>query len=97
MIARPIFEVKNKLTQFLRMIENGETDGVEITRHGKAVAVLGKKTEFRPDEKPDPFMLAYRNFRKNLAAEGGLPDSEWKEYFVIPRAKSKLRHPEDFE
>lgn len=103
MISIPMFEVKNKLTQFVHMVENGETDCVEITRHGKAVAVIGKKDEFKISEQPDPFFLAYKNFREKLLSletdpiETDFSEAEWQTYFDIPRTKSNLRHPEDFE
>lgn len=98
MLSIPIFEVKNKLTKFLHMIENDETDGVEITRHGKAVAVIGKKCEFKSDETPNPFKSAYLNFRNKIqSVDSDFTDAEWKQYFDIPRAKVSLRHPEDFE
>lgn len=97
MLSIPIFEVKNKLTQFLHMIENDETDGIEITRHGKAVAVIGKKSEFNKTKVPDPFALAYENFRNKMNTQFELSDAEWKDYFDIPRQKTTLRHPEDFE
>lgn len=97
MISIPIFEVKNKLTHFLHMIENNETNGVEITRHGKTVAVIGKKTDFTATQEQDPFTIAYENFRNKLSALPELSESEWNEYFDIPRQETKLRHPEDFE
>lgn len=98
MISIPMFEVKNKLTQFVHMVENGETDCVEITRHGKAVAVIGKKEEFKVSEHADPFFLAYKSFREKMISSGSdLSEAEWHEYFDIPRQKSNLRHPEDFE
>ncbi|MCQ2577458.1 MAG: type II toxin-antitoxin system Phd/YefM family antitoxin [Treponema sp.] len=98
MISIPMFEVKNKLTQFVHMVENGETDCVEITRHGKAVAVIGKKEEFKVSEQADPFFLAYKSFREKMISSGSdLSEAEWHEYFDIPRQKSNLRHPEDFE
>lgn len=98
MISIPMFEVKNKLTQFVHMIENDETDCVEITRHGKAVAVIGKKDNFNISEQPDSFFLAYKNFREKLTStQADLTESEWQNYFDVPRVKSNLRHPEDFE
>lgn len=97
MISVPIFEVKNKLTQFIHMVENDETDGIEITRHGKSVAIIGKKAEFKSTQIQDPFLIAYKNFRNKLEKQDEFTESEWKEYFDIPRQKSNLRHPEDFE
>lgn len=98
MISIPMFEAKNKLTQFVHMIENGETDCVEITRHRKGVVVIGKKDEFKTAEQPDPFFLAYTNFREKLiSTETDFTEAEWHNYFDVPRTKSDLRHPEDFE
>ena len=98
MISIPMFEVKNKLTQFVHMVENGETDGVEITRHGKGVAIIGKKDGFNISEQSDPFFLAYNNFREKLAAtETDFTENEWKNYFEVPREKANLCKPEDFE
>lgn len=40
-----LFEAKNKLTEYVRQAENGES--IELTRHGKPVAVLVGIDEFR--------------------------------------------------
>lgn len=98
MISIPIFEAKNKLTQFLRMVEDQETDGVEITRHGKAVAVLCPKDSFIREKTADPFSSAYKQFRTKLTAiSDGMTESEWNDCFTIPRNTTDIRHPEDFE
>ena len=93
----PVFEAKNKLTLLLHIIESGET--VEITRHGKPIAVLCKKetaASHIATEKEDPFLLAYKNFRHSMTDNTEWTDEEWNRCFDIPRPVCNIRHQEDF-
>lgn len=95
MISVPVVEAKNKLTFLIRMLENNIQDIIEITKHGKSVAVLGKKDDFKPRQQENSYIRAYQNFRSKIKSELSL--SEWEESFNIPRSKENIRHSEDFE
>ena len=92
----PLFEVKNKLSTFVNLAEQGER--IEITRHGKIAAVLVNTETLSSKEEitSTPFYIAYTDFRKKMEREN-LSESEWKSIFDIERRKSVPRHPEDFE
>jgi len=92
----PLFEVKNKLSYYVNLAEQGER--IEITRHGKTSAVLlspDRAVSKTSDINSSPFYISYLNFRKKLEAEGFTED--WDKTFDIKRSKSIIRHPEDFE
>ena len=40
----PLFEAKNRLTALVRQVENGSS--IQLTRHGKAVAVLMGNSDY---------------------------------------------------
>ena len=92
----PLFEVKNKLSFFVDLAQQGER--IEITKHGKTSAVLvGAENQTATDDiSNSPFYLAYINFRKKMDFDS-FSEEEWKKTFEIERRKSGLRHPEDFE
>lgn len=92
----PLFEVKNRLSFFVDLVEQGER--IEITRHGKTSAVLvgAEKQTTTDDISKSPFYLAYLNFRKKMDFDA-FSEAEWKKTFEIERRKTGLRHPEDFE
>ena len=92
----PLFEVKNKLSFFVQLAEQGER--IEITRHGKTSAVLvSAESQTRTEDiSNSPFYLAYINFRKKMNLDS-FSEEEWKKTFEIERKKTGLRHPEDFE
>ncbi len=92
----PLFEVKNKLSFFVQLAEQGER--IEITRHGKTSAVLvGAESQTTTEDiSKSPFYLAYINFRKKMNFDS-FSEEEWKKTFEIERKKTGLRHPEDFE
>lgn len=93
----PLFEVKNKLSFYVNLAEQGEP--IEITRHGKTSAVI-VSAETQENQintyKKSPFYLAYLNFRKKMDLEG-FTEEEWQKTFEIERRQSIVRHPEDFE
>ena len=93
----PLFEVKNKLSFFVHLAEQGESIG--ITRHGKTSAVLvsAESQESKTNSYTNsPFYLAYLNFRKKMDFDNFTKD-EWKKTFEIERRPTIIRHPEDFE
>lgn len=64
MSSAAVFEVKNKLTDFVRQVESGEP--LEITRHGKPVAVLMGISEFeRMKRERSGFGLSFRRYRES--------------------------------
>lgn len=62
----PIFEAKNKLTQFIREVENGEP--IELMRHNKSVAVLISKNDYDVLQNGNYFAHAYNEFRKKFVS-----------------------------
>ncbi len=88
---------KDRLPYFLHLVEHGET--VQVTRHGKPIAVITQTIGGSKEEEPTNFDIAYEKFRKQLNDENlGLTETEWEEYFNIPREiQPGLRHEEDFE
>ncbi|MCR4948270.1 MAG: type II toxin-antitoxin system prevent-host-death family antitoxin [Treponema sp.] len=92
----PLFEVKNKLSFFVDLAQQGER--IEITKHGKTSAVLvGAENQTTTDDVSNsPFYLAYLKFREKMNFNS-FSDEEWKKTFEIERNETGLRHPEDFE
>jgi len=45
-----VSEFKAKCTQFLRVVEEGE-DRIEVTRHGKVIAIVSPSTVAKQDPK----------------------------------------------
>ena len=93
----PLFEVKNKLSFFVDLAQQGER--IAITRHGKASALLvsaDNQTSSPEDMVNSPFFLAYRKFREKMDFDS-LSEDEWNAAFEIEREKTELRHPKDFE
>ncbi len=88
---------KDRLPYFLHLVEQGET--VQITRHGKPIAIITQTVGGNKEQEPTNFDLAYEKFRKQLKDENlGLTEAEWEEYFNVPREiQLGLRHEEDFE
>ncbi len=97
MLKIPLFEVKNKLSFFVDLVEQGEC--VEITRHGRTSALLVKTENMNAEKKKfenSPFYIAYMSFRKNIE-ESSLSEEEWKSAFEIERKSSEMRPSSDFE
>jgi len=92
----PLFEVKNKLSFFVDLAEQGER--IEITRHGKSVAAIvnTEDASLSPNNEQNPFYLAYLDLQKKIK-KLSFSDSEWDDAFNIPRSKSSVRHSEDYE
>ena len=59
-----VSELKAHLTQALREVEEGKT--IEVTRHGKSVAVLIAKSDYENLTSPSPsFTLSLRTLRES--------------------------------
>ena len=85
---------KDKLPFYLHLAEQGET--IEITRHGKPIAVISKALD--SSETISGFELAYQKFRTQMNDLPPFSEDDWKNYFEIPRTIQRgLRHEEDFE
>lgn len=88
---------KDRLPYYLHLVEQGEV--VQITRHGKPIAMITQIDDDIQKHEPTNFDIAYAAYRKQLEEDDlGLTDEEWDEYFNIPREMQiGLRHEEDFE
>ncbi len=87
---------KDKLPYYLHLVEQG--DVIEITRHGKPVAVITQATSNCMEQEPTYFDIAYAAYRKRLESEDGFTDEDIDKCFNIPRETYVgLRHEEDFE
>jgi prevent-host-death family protein len=71
------FEAKNKLSQLLDLVEQGEE--VTITRHGKAVARLAP---IRPTHSREQARAAIRRIRERAESKrlGRFDWAEWRAY-----------------
>jgi prevent-host-death family protein len=61
------FEAKNRLSELLQLVENGEE--VTITRHGKAVAKLVPANRYSP-ERVRKALAELKEFRKKHRLDG---------------------------
>ena len=87
---------KDKLPSLLHLVEQGED--IEITRHGKPVAVITQWITSPNPKQPSNFDIAYDHFRKQMEEVGFLSDDEIDSIFNQPREiQIGLRHEEDFE
>ena len=87
---------KDRLPYYLHLAEQGEV--IEITRHGKSVAVITRSTGKAPESEPSGFEMAYMSFRSRLEQDASWSEADWKAYFDIPREiQNGPRHAEDFE
>ncbi len=80
MCTRTVYDARNNLSGLIKIAEGGEP--VELTRHGKAVAVIISKEEF---DKRNPNLDFFEKWEK-LRAEFSdvLGDSDYQG-LVIPR------------
>lgn len=81
MISVSVGEAKNKLTYFLHLVEdNGES--IQITRHGKTVAVINNQEAFNSLDKKQQF--------KNCLAKCILVTRNVKDYEDIKKVSSLM-------
>ena len=87
-------EAKNKLPYFLHLVEKGEQ--VQITRHGKMVAILNGAEQNEIVSKKKRFLDSVKKWREKNA-DWLLSDSEAAEVFAHDnQIEADVRHPEDF-
>lgn len=87
---------KDRLPYLLHLVEQGET--VQITRHGKPIAMITQIDGYMQEHEPTNFDIAYAAYRKRIADEEGFTDEDIDRCFNIPREiQIGLRHEEDFE
>ena len=71
----PLFDVKNKLSEYVRRAEDGET--VELTKHGETTAVLIGVKEYRGlTERNTSFKMLYETWLREYPAVR-TPDAEF--------------------
>ena len=87
---------KDKLPSLLHLVEQGEN--VEITRHGKTVAVITSSGSGPSTGNTlSPFEKAYFRFREQIESDESYTEEDWNNCFNIPRVvEMGLRHEEDF-
>ena len=83
-----LYEAKNTLTDIVRQVETGEP--IELTRHGKPVAILVGINRFREMEQTArTFSLAFRQYRTDwqddLAAEAAETGAVYADAFASIR------------
>ena len=88
MISIPIYEAKNKLPLYIRMVEEGES--FQITRHGTPVAYLINTEEAKETNSIDKFAMVMQHWRDKYS-ECFLSQEEEQEYFEPPRQTSCWR------
>lgn len=87
-------EAKNKLPYFLHLAEKGEQ--IQITRHGKMVALLNGVEQNEILSKKKRFLDSVQSWRQKNA-EWLLSDSEAADIFGRNRQRENdVRHAEDF-
>ena len=87
-------EAKNKLPYFLHLAEKGEQ--IQITRHGKMVALLNGVEQNEILSKKKRFLDSVQSWRERNA-EWLLSDSEATDIFAPKRPlENDVRHAEDF-
>ena len=87
-------EAKNKLPYFLHLAEKGEQ--IQITRHGKMVALLNGVEQNEILSKKKRFLDSVKTWREKNA-EWLLSDSEAADIFASNRQlENDVRHTEDF-
>ena len=87
-------EAKNKLPYFLHLAEKGEQ--IQITRHGKMVALLNGVEQNEIVSKKKRFLDSVKTWREKNA-EWLLSDSEAADIFASNRQlENDVRHTEDF-
>lgn len=96
MIAVSVGEAKNKLPYFLHLAEKGES--IEITRHGKAVAMLNSHENAKFFSKKEHFLSTLDSWRQRYPASL-FENDEIDQIFSRKSSSdsmSAVRHPEDF-
>jgi|WetSurMetagenome_2_1015567.scaffolds.fasta_scaffold228998_2 prevent-host-death family protein len=66
----PLFEVKNKLSEYVHQAENGET--IELTKHGETTVVLISRKEYEEltNSGKISFKSLYETWKKEFPSAG---------------------------
>ena len=88
MISIPIYEAKNKLPLYIRMVEEGES--FQITRHGTPVAYLVNTEGGKDTNSIDKFEMVMQHWKEKYS-DCFLSQEEEQEYFEQPRQISCWR------
>lgn len=97
MISVSVGEAKNKLPYFLHMVEE-QGESVQITRHGKTVAVINNQETFNTLDKKQIFTNGLQKWREKYADYlSNFSNTEIDKIFTREKDDEPiLRHPEDF-
>ena len=71
----PVAVAKDRLPYYLHLAEQGEV--IEITRHGRPVAVLTRSAGSVAAEEPSGFERAYMSFRSRLEQDASWSENDW--------------------
>ena len=95
MRAVSVGEAKNRLTFYLHLAEKGES--IEITRHGKIVAMINGLENASVYSKKKRFLAGIKNWREKYS-EVLFTNEEIDSIFKRDYGESafEVRHPEDF-
>lgn len=96
MIAVSVGEAKNRLPYFLHLAENGES--IEITRHGKTVALISGHKKSLVLSRKERFYSSLESWRKKYA-DCLFSNDEVDNIFkrdLSETSDDAVRHPEDF-
>lgn len=95
-------EAKNNFTQLLHIVENGEP--VQISRHGKTVAVLSSLSNFEETIKSSSFAESFREWQekyhsisKDSADTSNFSNEEIEQIFKSERKIENLCRAQDME
>ena len=89
-------EAKNNFTHLLHLVENGEP--VQISRHGKAVAVLASVSSFNEANQNSAFaesLLAWRSKSASVLSNSEFSNSEIEKIFMAERKIENLTRADE--
>lgn len=101
MISISVGVAKNKLPYYLHLVEE-KGESIQVTRHGKTVAVINNKEASNALDKKQLFMTSLKNWREKFYTEKLSKTQITNEEIDSIFAREKdtepfLRHKEDFE
>ncbi len=98
MIFVSVGQAKNNLPHLLHLVEE-KGESVQITRHGKTVAVINNQESSKLLDKKQIFLQGLKKWREKYSKElNVIKNEEIDSIFERQSNKEKpVRHPEDFE
>jgi len=101
MISISVGIAKNKLPYYLHLVEE-KGESIQVTRHGKTVAVINNQETSNALDKKQLFMTSLKNWRKKFysekLSEPQITNEEIDSIFARKKDTDPfIRHPEDFE